>query len=214
LPHRFSKHYTLDQARACCRKSRRWLAAIERLHADLEKTSRRLAPLAASGQDLGGELVNRSVHQISDLRDLFLEFQGREIFIKDVERGLVDFPAFRGGKEVFPLLAEGRGRHRLLARLRFRLLRPPAAVSGYGGRQPHGLLGTERPEASRPRVEVSGAQIIHSEIGVVFLPAIQAGVVRRGPAFLEHDPEGRRSCKLCAIAPDESGSKRTLPWPS
>ena len=29
------------------------------------------------------------------------EFQSREIQIKDLERGLIDFPAIRGGREIF-----------------------------------------------------------------------------------------------------------------
>jgi hypothetical protein len=38
---------------------------------------------------------------MADLQDVFREFQKRDIQIKDLDRGLVDFPAFIGGKEVF-----------------------------------------------------------------------------------------------------------------
>ena len=53
------------------------------------------------GRDLGGETVNAWVRMMAELREVFMEFHRREIQIKDVERGLVDFPAFVGGKEVF-----------------------------------------------------------------------------------------------------------------
>ena len=55
----------------------------------------------APGSDLGGELVNTWVRTLADLEDVLLEFQRREIQVKDLERGLVDFPALIGGKEVF-----------------------------------------------------------------------------------------------------------------
>jgi hypothetical protein len=35
------------------------------------------------------------------MQAVLLEFQQREIQIKDLERGLLDFPAIIGGKEVF-----------------------------------------------------------------------------------------------------------------
>ena len=38
---------------------------------------------------------------MADFRDLLAEFQTREIVIKDIERGLLDFPAIIGGREVF-----------------------------------------------------------------------------------------------------------------
>jgi len=38
---------------------------------------------------------------LADTQELLSEFQRREIFIKDIERGLVDFPAIVGDKEVF-----------------------------------------------------------------------------------------------------------------
>ena len=41
------------------------------------------------------------VRLLADLDGVLREFQRREIQIKDIERGLVDFPAIIGGKEVF-----------------------------------------------------------------------------------------------------------------
>ena len=54
-----------------------------------------------SGHDTGGEMVGTWIRLIVDVRVLLQEFQSREIVIKDFERGLVDFPAVIGGKEVF-----------------------------------------------------------------------------------------------------------------
>jgi hypothetical protein len=35
------------------------------------------------------------------MQEVLAEFQRRRIIIKDLERGLIDFPAIMGGKEVF-----------------------------------------------------------------------------------------------------------------
>ena len=53
------------------------------------------------GCDVGGETVNRWVRTMSDIRELLVEFDSRQIQIKDIERGLIDFPAVIGGREVF-----------------------------------------------------------------------------------------------------------------
>jgi len=53
------------------------------------------------GIDLGGNLVNEWVRTMARLKDVLVEFEQREIEIKDVDRGLIDFPALRDGKEVF-----------------------------------------------------------------------------------------------------------------
>ena len=45
--------------------------------------------------------MNAWVRLLADLDGVLREFQRREIQIKDIERGLVDFPAIIGGKEVF-----------------------------------------------------------------------------------------------------------------
>ena len=51
--------------------------------------------------DLGGETVNAWIRAMADFGGVLREFQRREIQIKDLDRGLVDFPAIIGGKEVF-----------------------------------------------------------------------------------------------------------------
>jgi hypothetical protein len=101
MAHQFKQHYTRDEARELLPQIRQWLKRIKQLQADLQKSDERLGGLMAPGCDLGGDLVNRWIRTLADLEAAFLEFQRREIQVKDVERGLVDFPAFIGGKEVF-----------------------------------------------------------------------------------------------------------------
>ena len=101
MTHRFEKHYTREEARALLPKVRQWLEQLGELRLALEDNDQRLAGLMASGQDLGGDLVNSSVKVLGKMKELLEEFHEREIFIKDLGRGLIDFPALIGGKEVF-----------------------------------------------------------------------------------------------------------------
>ena len=101
MTHRFEKHYTREEARALLPKVRQWLEQLGELRLALEENDQRLAGLMASGQDLGGDLVNNSVKVLGKMKELLEEFHEREIFIKDLGRGLIDFPALIGGKEVF-----------------------------------------------------------------------------------------------------------------
>ena len=101
MTHRFQKHYTREEARALLPQLRSWLAGLEELRLELETNDQRLAGLMTGGQDVGGELVNQSVRLLGKMKGLFQEFERREIIVKDLQRGLVDFPAIVGEREVF-----------------------------------------------------------------------------------------------------------------
>ena len=98
---RFTKHYTRDEARALLPQIREWLATLNRLRAEVERYDQRLSGLNAEGQDTGGETVNNWIRALAGMQEILAGFQQRQIFIKDLTRGLVDFPAILGGKEVF-----------------------------------------------------------------------------------------------------------------
>ena len=97
----FHKHYTRDEARYLLPQIRRWLTRSAELQAEAQKVEERLGELLAPGSDLGGELVNSWVRTLVDLEEALKEFQRREIQVKDLQRGLVDFPAILDGREVF-----------------------------------------------------------------------------------------------------------------
>lgn len=98
---RFNKHYTRSEARALLPQVRRWLKRLLQCRNELEREEKRLSALQAPGKDLGGDLVNRWVRILAELREALYEFYQREIQIKDLDRGLIDFPAIIEGKEVF-----------------------------------------------------------------------------------------------------------------
>jgi len=98
---RFRKHYTLEEARALLPKIREWFTEIHELRRRLKQLDERIAQLISDGADAGGDSVHNQVKLLSELQSALQEFERREIQIKDVDRGLIDFPAIVGGREVF-----------------------------------------------------------------------------------------------------------------
>lgn len=97
----FHKHYSLEEARALLPQVRGWLKQLVQLREQLSQSEPKLGPLLAAGNDLGGELVNNWIRSLCRIQAILQEFQQRQIQIKDLDRGLLDFPAVIGGKEVF-----------------------------------------------------------------------------------------------------------------
>lgn len=101
MEYRFEKHYSLEEARDLLPQVRVWLKRLNELRQEVERFDQRLTSLMSSGHDVGGDLVNRWIRTLADMQEVLAEFQRRQIQIKDVERGLIDFPAVIGGREVF-----------------------------------------------------------------------------------------------------------------
>ncbi len=101
MKYRFKKHYTREEAQTLVPQLRQWLAELNRLREEAERYDKRLGGLNTEGQDTGGETVNNWIRSLAAMQSLLAEFQSREIFIKDLSRGLLDFPALIGGREVF-----------------------------------------------------------------------------------------------------------------
>lgn len=124
--HRFSRHYTVAEARALLPQIRRWLVELRRHSRTVERGDERCAPLLAEGRDLGGARVEDQLRAFSQLQAIARELKAREIQIKDLERGLVDFPSLRGDREVFLCWREGEDDIEFWHDLE----------SGYPGREP------------------------------------------------------------------------------
>jgi hypothetical protein len=99
--HRYRKHYTREEARTLLPQIRQWLTRIGQLREELSKHEQQFESVFQAGGDAGGATVNSWLRGMADLRELFLEFHRREIQIKDLSRGLIDFPAIIAGREVF-----------------------------------------------------------------------------------------------------------------
>ncbi len=97
----FTIHYTREEARKLLPQIEAWLDGLLHLDGRLGKAARRLEQLMAAGQDRGGPMVEEYLKLQGDCFEILGEFQKRQILIKDLQQGLVDFPAVLGGREVF-----------------------------------------------------------------------------------------------------------------
>ncbi len=97
----FSRHYTREEARTLLPEVTSWLTEIQKLRRELAQVEQRLESIMSAGSDAGGPSVNQHARATARLHELLQEFNRREIFIKDLDRGLIDFPAIIGGREVF-----------------------------------------------------------------------------------------------------------------
>jgi hypothetical protein len=97
----FTKHYTLEEARELLPQIRQWLSQLSQTQKELKIFDEQMSELLARGHDLGGEVVTAWLRGLAKIKTFVDEFQTREIQLKDLERGLIDFPALIDGKEVY-----------------------------------------------------------------------------------------------------------------
>jgi hypothetical protein len=102
-----SRHYTLEEASALLPWVAEQLGRLRSARDRLGDVDARAA-LAATGQANGGGQAGKTVSEgFLELRGLMLELREREIVLRDLDRGLIDFPALRGDEEVYLCWEEG-----------------------------------------------------------------------------------------------------------
>jgi hypothetical protein len=101
MAYQFKKHYTVETARKLLPQLRVWLGELNRCRRRVQQLDERLGQMLAGGADPGGELVNDWIKSLAGIQRHLATFRKLDIQLKDLERGLVDFPAIIGGKEVF-----------------------------------------------------------------------------------------------------------------
>jgi hypothetical protein len=101
MPSHFSKHYTLGEARALLPRVRKWLDQLGLLQERLKGLDKRVASLISGGGDAGGPSVNQLARTLAECKMILQRFRSRQIQIKDLNRGLIDFPSVRDGREIF-----------------------------------------------------------------------------------------------------------------
>jgi hypothetical protein len=120
------RHYTVAEANAALP----WVVErIERLRSArvrLTDEEVREALTAAAPQNGGGEPGRHVSEAFLEMRSALTELQATEIVLRDLDRGLIDFPAMRDGREVYLCWEEGEDEVAYWHDL----------DTGYGGRQP------------------------------------------------------------------------------
>ena len=101
------RHYTLEEANAALD----WVVdCLERLRGarlklgDAEAREALAEATPANGGGAAGRVVSEG---FLAMREALVELQAREIVLRDLDRGLVDFPAIRDGQEVYLCWEEG-----------------------------------------------------------------------------------------------------------
>ena len=101
------RHYSLEEASALLPRVAELLATMRRARDRLGDAEAREA-LEAAGQTNGGGEPGKLVSEgFLELREAMLELRDRGIVLRDLDRGLVDFPALRDGREVYLCWEEG-----------------------------------------------------------------------------------------------------------
>jgi hypothetical protein len=95
------RHYTLEQATAAMPWVRERLERLRAAHALLGDKEAREALSEATPGNGGGEPGQVVSEGFLALRSALIELQQMEVVLRDLERGLVDFPAMRDGREVY-----------------------------------------------------------------------------------------------------------------
>ena len=120
------RHYTLEQANAALEFVTERLERLRENRAQLDDEEARAA-LSEAGPSNGGGAPGRVVSAaFVGLQRALGELQAMEIVLRDLERGLVDFPSLRDGEEIYLCWEEGEDEISFWHDIE----------SGYAGRQP------------------------------------------------------------------------------
>ena len=98
---RHRRHYTLDEARAQLPWVTERLAAMRSARERLTDADARGALTGSSGGNGGGAHGKRVGEAFLELQAGAEEMAERDIVLRDLDRGLVDFPTLREGREVY-----------------------------------------------------------------------------------------------------------------
>ena len=96
-----ARHYTLEEASELLP---RVVALIERMRVARGRLGDREAreALSEAGPTNGGGSPGRTVSEgFLELRDSMMELRELEVVLRDLDRGLLDFPSLRDGREVY-----------------------------------------------------------------------------------------------------------------
>ena len=104
---RHDRHYTLEEARAELGWVRERLAALRAARDRLTDAEARDALADASPTNGGGRPGRQVGEAFLELRGGVAEFAERGIVLRDLDRGLIDFPALRDGREVYLCWIDG-----------------------------------------------------------------------------------------------------------
>ncbi len=120
------RHYTLEQASAALPWVQERIDQLRSAREGLHDEDARAALTEAAPGNGGGSPGRVVSDAFMKMRSALVELQTMEVVLRDLDRGLVDFPALRDGHEVYLCWQEGEERIAYWHDLE----------SGFGGREP------------------------------------------------------------------------------
>jgi hypothetical protein len=104
---RHGRHYSLEEARSLLPWVAERLAAMRAARERLTDAEARRALTELAAGNGGGRPGRQVSEAFVALRSAVAEFEEREIVLRDLDRGLIDFPALRDGREVYLCWIDG-----------------------------------------------------------------------------------------------------------
>jgi hypothetical protein len=104
---RHRRHYSLDDARALLAWVAEQLAALREARERLTDTEKREELIESAPGNGGGDPGKQVGHAFVEVQSGLARFAEREIVLRDLDRGLVDFPSLRDGREVYLCWVDG-----------------------------------------------------------------------------------------------------------
>ena len=123
---RHERHYSLEQANAAIGWVRERIERMRTAREQLNDEEARAALSEAAPSNGGGEPGVVVSEAFLSLQEALAELQEMEVVLRDLERGLIDFPALRDGREVYLCLEDGEDE----------IAYWHDVEAGYGGREP------------------------------------------------------------------------------
>jgi hypothetical protein len=120
------RHFTVEEANAAIERVAPMLEKLRDAKAELLDTEAREALTEAAPTNGGGEAGKQVGEAFLEVRRILVELTEAGIVVRDVDRGLIDFPSVRDGQEVYLCWQLGEDRVAWWHDLE----------SGFGGREP------------------------------------------------------------------------------
>ena len=102
-----TRHYSVEEALAALPVVTDLLQRMRHAREQLTDAEAREALADAAPSNGGGEPGRTVSEGFLELRESLMGMRELDVVLRDLERGLVDFPAFRGGREVYLCWEEG-----------------------------------------------------------------------------------------------------------
>lgn len=101
MNHHFKKHYTLQEARDLLPQIEHWLKEMIKTRDAIAAYDAWAEKRLALGDDLGGSRTVEWLELMDRFQETSRKLEKKEIQVKNLDRGLIDFPSIRNGLEVF-----------------------------------------------------------------------------------------------------------------